>query len=173
MKKIIYLATAFSLMLTLTACNEKSSVSLNSDSGVIVENSDLNSSPTVTCRDAASKVLSSVEFPDMVEVTQAEMLEGIMDFTDFGITEYSVYQQMMSVHLCEVIIVKTDDTAATLEALNRRQSFLIEKLAFYPEQQESANASVTGSKNGYCYLIAHTEAKTAEKELLSFLDKTT
>ncbi|MBR4306019.1 MAG: DUF4358 domain-containing protein [Ruminiclostridium sp.] len=165
MKKILSALLMTGIML-FTACNADTpsnasvteSDSSNSSSAVI--NSD------ISIESLCETVLNSVEFPAMSRVEMAEMLDMIMDFSKYGIDEYSVYQQVMSVHLCEVIIVRTSNVDDTLNALEGRKNALINQLAFYPEQQQSAQNTVVGSKNGICYLIAHADAKTAEKALL-------
>lgn len=111
-------------------------------------------------------VIDGADFPLMLKVDIPEKLELIMDFSKYGIEEYTVYQPSMSVHICEVIIIRTEDVKATTEALEERKDVLINQLAFYPEQQEAANNTVVGSKNNVCYLIAHKDASTAEKALL-------
>ena len=97
------------------------------------------------------------------------MLETIMDFKTDGITDYCVYQQMISVHLNEIIVIRCDNPDEILSLLDKRKETLIEQLSFYPDQQESAKATVTGKKGSVCYLITHTEAKQAEKALVEAL----
>ena len=62
--------------------------------------------------------------------------------------------------------MKSSDPESALIALEERRDMLINQLSFYPEQQESAKATVTGRKDNICYLIAHKEADKAEKSLL-------
>ena len=169
MKKIIALLLIMSVMLS-TACSSKNtssedvSAEISSNASSVAEESttDTDISTDMLCE----AVLNSVEFPAMSKTEIAEMLEMIMDFSKYGIEEYTVYQQAMSVHLCEIIIIRTNDVNATIGALEERKDVLINQLAFYPEQLESAKNTVVGSKNNICYLITHTDAKTAEKALL-------
>lgn len=174
MKKIIALILISGILLC-TACSSNGmssdNVSTNVSSDISsVEDSTTDNSSTentdISTDVFAEAVLGSVEFPEMIKTENEGMLSMIMDFSGSGIEEYSVYQQAMSVHLCEVIIIRTSDVKATTKALEQRRDVLINQLAFYPEQQESAKNTVVGSKNDICYLITHTDAKTAEKTLL-------
>ncbi len=112
-------------------------------------------------------VLNSVEFPSTMRVEDEEMIKD-MGLNLDDIEEYCVTQQMMSVHLIEVIIAKPKEGKAesVLESLQARKDALINTFAYYPEQEESANATVVGQKGDYVYLICHWEAADAEKELL-------
>lgn len=171
MKKLLALVLVLCIVLC-TACNDNITSSVDSfDNSTSVTESAQNSSETteddnVSLDELCDVVLNSTEFPAMSKTEMTEMLDMIMDFSKYGIEEYAVYQQAMSVHLCEVIVIRTSDVKATIEALEQRKDVLINQLAFYPEQQESAKNTVVGSKNDICYLITHKDAKTAEKVLL-------
>lgn len=112
-------------------------------------------------------VLNSIEFPQTVEVTDENRL------TEMGldmslIEEYAVVQQMLSVDVVEVIILKPKDGDADklTEQLEARKESLINDFAFYPEQVASANATVVGSEKNVAYLICHVDAAEAEKALV-------
>ncbi|MBP3921849.1 MAG: DUF4358 domain-containing protein [Ruminiclostridium sp.] len=171
MKKLLALVLALCIVLC-TSCNDNITSSVDSsDNSTSVTESAQNSSETteddnVSLDELCDVVLNSTEFPAMSKTEMTEMLDMIMDFSEYGIEEYAVYQQAMSVHLCEVIVIRTSDVKATIEALEQRKDVLINQLAFYPEQQEAAKNTVVGSKNDICYLITHKDAKTAEKALL-------
>ena len=152
----------------LCSCSQGSQLqsSVSPAGSTSVSQADNSSESEFSCKELAELVLNSIEFPDMQEVTDSAMLENIMDFSAYGITDYYVYQQMMSVHLNEIIILKSSDPESALIALEERRDMLINQLSFYPEQQESAKATVTGRKDNICYLIAHKEADEAEKSLL-------
>lgn len=120
-----------------------------------------------TAAELLNTVLNSIEFPQTIEVTDesriAEM--GI----DLSLTEdYAVVQQMLSVDVVEVIILKAKDgeTGRLEEQLEARKESLINDFAFYPEQVESANATKVGSEGNAVYLICHAEAATAEQKLI-------
>lgn len=113
-------------------------------------------------------VMNAVQFPQMIDLNDNERIEemGI----DLTVTEdYAIKQQMLSVDVCEVIIIKTssENMEKVLEVLNSRKDSLINDFAYYPEQVQSANATVVGSKKDIAYLICHTEAAKAEEQLLS------
>lgn len=113
-------------------------------------------------------VMNAVQFPQMIDLNDNERIEemGI----DLTVTEdYAIKQQMLSVDVCEVIIIKvsSENMEKLLEVLNSRKDSLINDFAFYPEQVQSANATVVGSKKDIAYLICHTEAAKAEEQLLS------
>lgn len=167
---IVCLAFAGILLSSFILCscshNNQSQSSVNSPD-TSAASQIVSSENDISCKELAELVLNSIEFPDMQEITDSAMLENIMDFSAYGITDYCVFQQMMSVHLNEIIILRSSDPDSALKALEERQDMLINQLSFYPEQQESAKATVTGCKGDICYLIAHTDAKTAEKALLS------
>ena len=116
-------------------------------------------------------VLDSVDFPQTVEVTEEERL------TDMGIDltlteEYAVVQQMLSVDVVEVIILKAKDgeTDKLVERLEDRKDALINEFAFYPEQVASANATVVSSEKDVVYLICHVDAQTAEQQLIAAIN---
>lgn len=75
---------------------------------------------------------------------------------------------MLSVDVVEVIILKVKDgeTEKALEQLNARKDSLINDFAFYPEQVESANATIVGSEGNVAYLICHVDSEKAEKKLI-------
>lgn len=113
-------------------------------------------------------VMNAVQFPQMIDLNDNERIEemGI----DLTVTEdYAIKQQMISVDVCEVIIIKasSENMEKLLEVLNSRKDSLKNFFANYPEQLQSANATVVGSKKDIAYLICHTEAAKAEEQLLS------
>ncbi|MCM1299607.1 MAG: DUF4358 domain-containing protein [Firmicutes bacterium] len=115
-------------------------------------------------------VLNSVQFPQMIDLDDDERIEemGI----DLSLAEdHAVSQQMLSVDVCEVIIIKAeqDNIPRILDSLETRRESLINDFAFYPEQVESAEATVVGSEKDVAYLICHAEADTAEEKLLAEL----
>lgn len=120
-----------------------------------------------TAAELLETVISSVEFPPTVEVTDEDTIKemGI----DLALTEeYAVVRQMLSVDVAEVIIlkVKNGEEDKAEEQLKKRRESLINDFAFYPEQVESANATVVGQEKDVVYLICHIDADAAEAELL-------
>lgn len=112
-------------------------------------------------------VLSSVEFPQTVSVTDSERIEA-MGIDISGTEEYAIVQQMLSVDVVEVIILKVEASEMTsaVKSLEKRKESLIKDYAFYPEQVASAEATVVGSKKNVAYLICHSKADNAEEKLL-------
>lgn len=125
-----------------------------------------------TCSELVDVVLDSVEFPATIEVSDSDILTETIGLNLQDIDEYRVVQQMMSVSLVEVIVVKAKDgkTDAVLKTLENRKEKIQNELAFYPEQQESAAGAVTGATGNYVYLIAHKDGNVAEKKLLESIN---
>ncbi len=112
-------------------------------------------------------VLHSVTFPQTVNVTDIELIEAMK--IDLSLAEdYAVVQQMLSVDVVEIVIIKVKDgsIADVVSSLQKRKESLIHDFAFYPGQVESAEATVVGNKGDIAYLICHKDADTAEKKLL-------
>ena len=84
-------------------------------------------------------------------------------------SEYSVTMHMMSAHLIELTIAKPAEgkEEAALEHLNNRMNQLKTEVAFYPEQQETADQTVVGSVGGYVYLLCCNDAAKAEEALIA------
>lgn len=119
-----------------------------------------------TAAELMETVMDSIEFPPMIDLTDEERI------ADMGIDlsaaeDYAIKQQMLSVDVVEVIIITVKDgkRADTEAALKKRRESLINDFAFYPEQVESAEATIVGSFKNVCYLICHTEADAAESAL--------
>ena len=54
----------------------------------------------ISCEGLVLTALNSGDFPEMVKATDSTLLDTIMDFSKYGITDYCVYQQAISVLLC-------------------------------------------------------------------------
>lgn len=124
-----------------------------------------------TASELLDTVLGSVKFPKMVEITDESKLSemGI----DLSLTEdYAAAQQMLSVDVVEVIILKAKDgeKERLAEQLDARKTSLINSFACYPEQVESTSATKTGSERDVVYLICHAEAAEAEAKLIEEID---
>ncbi|MCM1055977.1 MAG: DUF4358 domain-containing protein [Bacteroides sp.] len=120
-----------------------------------------------TARELLETVLNSIEFPQTVDVTDESRIADMG--IDLSVAEdYAVVQQMLSVDVVEVVVLKVRDGEmdAALEMLKARKESLINDFAFYPEQVESANATVVGSERDVAYLICHADAATAEEKLI-------
>ncbi len=154
MKKFLAIAVAFTLFLFLTGCSS--------------DTQEPNDNVTQkTAEELAKAVLNSVEFPQTVNVTDKDII-GDMGI-DLSLTDdYAVIQQMLSVDVVEIIILKVKDgnMEQVIESLQNRKDSLINDFAFYPGQVEAAEATVVGKKWNVAYLICHKDAGTAEKTLL-------
>lgn len=119
-----------------------------------------------TAAELLDTVLNSVEFPPTVLLTDEERI-GDMGIDIAYAEEYAIAQQMLSVDVVEVIVIKAKEgkVSELVTALEKRRDSLINDFAFYPEQLESAEATVVGSCKDVCYLICHTDADEAEKQL--------
>ncbi len=137
-----------------TAISEENSVGGNYSS-YDSENKD------ISCEELALLAIDSGVFPDMVKVTEQALLDTVMDFSGYGIDEFSVYQQAISVELSEIVIVHSKQPDEAEAALVKRREALIKQYSFYPEQKESAENSVVFSLDGYSVLIAAKEPDAA------------
>lgn len=137
-----------------TAISEENSVGSNYSS-YDTENKD------ISCEELALLAIDSGVFPDMVKVTEQTLLDTVMDFSRYGIDEFSVYQQAISVELSEIVIVHSKQSDEAEAALTQRREALIKQYSFYPEQKESAENSVVFCLDGYSVLIAAKEPDAA------------
>ena len=114
-------------------------------------------------------VLDSVQFPQLVELTDEDRITGELGIDLELVEEYAIVQQMLSVDICEVIVLIAKDggDVSRLEAvLEARKESLINDFAFYPNQVEWAEATEVGSVKNVVYLICHEDAYVAELELI-------
>lgn len=121
-----------------------------------------------TTEQAAEIVLNSGDFPLTIQIDDENMLSDTIGLNLNDIAEYTVYQQMLSVDLAELIIIKPKDGKidAVKDSLYARKQNLIDTFAFYPNQKEPAEATVVGEKDGLCYLICCNDSAKAEEALL-------
>lgn len=112
---------------------------------------------------------SGVEFPAVMPVEDPAIITDVLCYDMTDAEEYSVTMQLMSAHLIEVVIIKPVDGKmdAVMEMLNARKDQLLNSVAFYPDQVESAEGTVVGNKGGYAYLICHKDGAKAEEALLN------
>ena len=118
----------------------------------------------------AEAVKESVDFPVMVEHT-GEDIEIFVGFKLGYAEEITVFQQALTVHLVEIIVVKPEAGSMdnVMRFLQQRQASLRETAALYPLQQAAIEASVVGSKGGIAYFICHENAPAAEAALIDKL----
>lgn len=153
MKKFFsFVLVIIALAITLTACSIDITITNETDK---------------TADELLETVLNSVQFPLTVEITDDSKIED-MGIDLSYVEEYAAVQQMLSVDVVEVIILKVKDgeTSTAVKQLEARKESLINDFAFYPEQVASANATVVGSDMNVAYLICHVDAEGAEEALL-------
>ncbi len=157
MRKFAILFMSIVLAFTITACFSESGSVNKTDK---------------TASELLDTVINSIEFPPTIEVTDESAFEemGIdLSFTE----DHAAVKQMLSVDVVEVIILKVKDGEAetVLEQLKKRKDSLINDFAFYPEQVESANATVVGTEGNVAYLICHVDAEKAEEKLIEKINQ--
>ena len=124
----------------------------------------------LSCQALSDVVINSgVEFPAIGLVEDEAILKDVMGYDLSLFAEYSVTMHMMSAHLIELTIVKPAEgkEEAALEHLTNRMNQLKTEVAFYPEQQETADQTVVGAKGGFVYLLCCNDAAKAEEALLA------
>lgn len=153
------IAAAAMLAVLLCGCSDTAISEVNSGgSNISAYDSENND---ISCEELALLAIDSGVFPDMVKVTEQALLDTVMDFSQYGIDEFSVYQQAISVELSEIVIVHSAQADKVEEALLKRREALIKQYSFYPEQKESAENSIVFSLDGYSVLIAAKEPSAA------------
>lgn len=187
MKKLIAIASVAIIAAALCGCTDDETVSstLQSDISVIESSSDETSHVStkwtpvevadndISCEGLVLTALNSGDFPEMVKVTDSTLLDTIMDFSQYGITDHCVYQQAISVELSEVIAVRADDADSVYDALMSRKSSLIKQFGTYPEQEKVVSRTVVFKKGDLCVLIASEEPMTAERAIIDKLKANT
>ena len=122
-----------------------------------------------TAEELLEATLNSVQFPQLVRLDDEERITDELGIDLSLVEEYAIMQQMLSVDVCEVIILiaKDDVAARELEAvLKSRKESLINDFAFYPNQVAAAEATEVGSMMNVAYLICLEEAAEAELALV-------
>ena len=183
MKKFLSTAIIMAMLAaTVTGCsnNNNSSdagssegnssvVSGDTGSDTSGDNSD-NAEAALTAKDMAANIMTAVEWPAMMEITDAETA-NLMVGIDLNLCEdYYFTNQMMSVHLNEVLIAKpkAGSEDALKEQFDARFDYIKNGAAFYPEQEESAAGAVNGTtEDGYLFIIVHADGAKAQEAMLN------
>lgn len=187
MKKVVALVCSLLLISSLCGCADNDSASSQqsdiSSASSSADESQSNSSTKwtpvevadndISCEGLVLTALNSGDFPEMVKATDSTLLDTIMDFSQYGITDYSVYQQAISVELSEVIAVRADDVDGVYDALMARKSSLIKQFGTYPEQEMVVSQTVVFKKGDLCVLIASDDPMKAERAILDKLKANT
>ncbi len=122
----------------------------------------------LSCQALSDVVINSgVELPAIGLVEDEAILTDVLGYDLSLFSEYSITMHMMSAHLIELTIVKPADGQkdAALEHLNNRMNQLKTEVAFYPEQQETADQTVVGEAGDYLYLLCCKDAAKAADAL--------
>ena len=194
-KKITSVLLAASLLLSLSACSNDNSANTTTSattaestttteltSGTTSpedapesqpttdepESDDADAAAQTDCQKLTDAVLKNDEIKDYPTMqADDEMLKDVMSYDLDLFDEYSVITNVVSVHLFEITVAKpkAGQEDAALELLNKRKDQLINEVAFYPEQQESAEKTIVGSDGGYVYLICFHESESLENTL--------
>lgn len=161
MKKITAILLILTVLFSFSACNNTQEENVPSDENV-----------TKTAAELLDIVLKSVDFPETIPLEDESRIETELKIDLSTVEEYAIVQQMLSVDVVEVIILKLNETASASDAvsvLEQRKDALINEFAFYPEQVRSAEATVVGCENNVAYLICHEDADAAEEALKAAL----
>ena len=181
-KKILALLLTAALITSAVACGsnkEEETTTTTTVADAVVEDNadeDIADEPAddeaadLSCQELADVVINSgVEFPAIGLVEDEAIIKDVMGYDLSLFSEYSVTMHMMSAHLIELTIAKPAEgkEEAALEHLNNRMNQLKTEVAFYPEQQETADQTVVGSVGGYVYLLCCNDAAKAEEALIA------
>ena len=165
MRKALAVLSAVIIAATLCSCaddissvQQEDSSSRSSTKWTVTKVAD----DDISCEGLVLTALNSGDFPEMVKATDSTLLDTIMDFSKYGITDYCVYQQAISVELSEIIAVRADGVKAALQS---RKDSLIKQFGTYPEQEKIVSKTVVFQKGNLCFLIASEEPKKAEKAI--------
>lgn len=111
-----------------------------------------------TVSDLAEAVNGCVEWPDMEEISDGEIIKTLFNLDVDLLDEYYISNAMMSVHLNEIIIAKpkAGNEDAVKSQLDEHFAYIKDGAAFYPDQEIAAAGAVEGvTSDGYYYIIVH------------------
>lgn len=138
------------------------------------EEGDPDASEQSDCQKLTDAVLKSPSLEEVatMQVDDKAMLTDVMNYDLSLFGEYSVVTHLMSAHLIEITVVKPAEGKKqdVLDFFEKRKNQLINEVAFYPEQQENAEATVYGEKDGYAYLLCGFDSSEMEETLLKAIE---
>ncbi len=110
---------------------------------------------------------SGVELPATTVVEDPAIISDVLQYDTSLFAEYTITMHLMSAHLIEITVAKPAEgkEADALAFLENRMNQLKTEVAFYPEQQDTADQTVVGEAGGYVYLICCDDAPKAEEAL--------
>ncbi len=106
----------------------------------------------------AKAALEADNWPSLMEITDAEFAQTFFGLDISQCTEFFLANQLMSVNLAEVVIVKPAEGSedAVKEVLDSHFTYIKNDAAFYPDQEAPAEGAVMGTTDdGYIYIIVH------------------
>lgn len=159
MKKLTALLLIVTMLFSFSACNNTQEENGNNPS---------EETASKTASELLDIVLQSVDFPETIPLEDESRIETELKIDLSSVEDYAIVQQMLSVDVVEVIILKLNESASVsdmVKVLEQRKDSLINEFAFYPDQVKSAEATVVGSEKNVVYLICHVDAATAEEYL--------
>lgn len=126
------------------------------------------------CQKLTDAVLKSPSLAETgtMQIDDETMLSDILNYDVSLFDEYSVVTHLMSAHLIEITVVKPAEGKAqdVLDFFKKRKDQLINEVAFYPAQQENAEKTVYGEKDGYAYLLCGFDSAEMEETLLKAIE---
>lgn len=138
------------------------------------EAGDPDASEQSDCQKLTDAVLKSSSLAEVatMQVEDETMLADVLNYDVSLFDEYSVVMHLMSSHLIEISVVKPAEGKAqdVLDFFKKRKEQLINEVAFYPAQQENAENTVTGEKDGYAYLLCGFDSAEMEEALLKAIE---
>jgi len=106
----------------------------------------------------AKAALEADRWPSLMEITDAEFAQTFFGIDISQCDEFFLANQLMSVNLAEVVIVKPSEGSedAVKEVLDAHFTYIKNEAAFYPAQEAPAEGAVMGTTDdGYIYIIVH------------------
>lgn len=170
MKKIALILIIFSLTAGFAACKSEPP---GTDGNETLDPAAPEKTVTLSASELAAAIAETFEMA-MLEHTEQSDIELFLPGADFAdVDEIAFWQQAMTVHLIEIIVIKPAEgkADAVVAFLNERRQTLKDQLAFYPSQITAAEAAVVGSIYNVAYLICHEDAQTAENKLLELIEE--
>lgn len=115
--------------------------------------------------------MADSEWPVLDEVNDPVILEEffLLDKNNENYEELIVMQCPISAVMSEIIIIKAADTDSAEADLEARRTKAIERDAWYPKDQELAEASIVGVSGSYAYFIIGENAASAETALIDYI----
>lgn len=124
-------------------------------------------------RPIADRALSEGEWPFMDEVTDPVIISEFftLDVENENYSGLIIMQCPMSASMSEIIIIDAVDVDSAKADLEARRTKAIETDAWYPHDQELAEASIVGTNGSYAYFIIGDNAAAAEDSINAYISE--